>query len=64
MSETNRSVGLAGRWREEAGSDNPAGPLFTAGAYAPADIVSAAEISTIRPPPCSACSGSNGHPCC
>lgn len=64
MSEMDRVVSTAARWREDAGFDNPAGPLFATGDFAAADIIAAAEVSSIRPPPCSLCSGSNGHPCC
>jgi hypothetical protein len=54
------------RWREDGSSDNPAGPLFSGGEYAAAEIVSEADGKTLI---CSgacgtACSGSAGHDCC
>lgn len=38
---SNESIGnaMAARWRQSAGRDNPAGPLFVAGEFAEADIV-------------------------
>jgi hypothetical protein len=54
---------LVENWRNEAGSDNPAGPLFAGGAFAAADIVSVAETPTIGKP-CSVCTASARVACC
>ena len=50
----------AERWILSAEGDNPAGPLFSGGEYAAADIVGSATRSTA----CSACSGSHTVACC
>lgn len=50
---------LVAQWRN--GGDSPAGPLFAAGQFAEADIVSATFEFTYN---YSACSGSLTHPCC
>lgn len=54
------------RWRSSAGSDSPAGPLYAAGAFAEADIAAPDMVSTVAryTQACSACTASNGHPCC
>lgn len=54
------------RWRHEASSDSPAGPLFAGGQYVEAEIVSEASEATLH---CSgqcgtACSGSGMYNCC
>jgi len=36
------------QWRIDAGQDNPAGPLFSHGLYAEADIVSEAAASVFQ----------------
>ncbi len=46
-------------WRTDADADSPAGPLFSS-RYAEAEIVDLDRHDTA----CSACTGSNGHPCC
>ena len=53
-------------WRENGSSDNPAGPLFSGGEYAAAEIVcEAGEATLVCTGVCgTACSGSVGHPCC
>ena len=53
-------------WRLEAGSDNPAGPLFTSGDFAAADIACEASEATLH---CTGgcgtdCSGSGTSNCC
>lgn len=54
------------RWRSSAGADSPAGPLYAAGAFAEADIAAPDMVSTFAryTHGCSACTSSNGHPCC
>ncbi|WBB80306.1 DUF6229 family protein [Micromonospora sp. WMMD882] len=52
---------LVARWRESADGDNPAGALYTGGAYAEADIVAAAWAETVR---CSSCTASLTRLCC
>ncbi|BAV99908.1 MULTISPECIES: DUF6229 family protein [Bacteria] len=48
-------------WRNEAGSDNPAGPLFIGGEFAEADIAGDSEaISMIT----SVCTGCGTIQCC
>jgi hypothetical protein len=49
------------RWRRSADADHPAGPLFTGGAFAEAEIVNAELADTQRP---TACTFSNTHDCC
>jgi hypothetical protein len=50
------------RWRSQADLDNPAGPLFSGGRNAEADIV--CETGTISGRCGSACTGSLTNPCC
>lgn len=53
------------RWRDEAAEDNPAGPLYSHGIYAEADIVS--EVSEVTGLPCggsTGCTGSRTTLCC
>jgi hypothetical protein len=63
------SESTAASWRDEAGIDNPAGPLFAGGEFAASDIVSATDISS-NVPACqttecgTTCSGSVGGLCC
>jgi hypothetical protein len=52
---------LVARWRRSADADHPAGPLFTGGPFAEADIVGAQLMDTQRP---TACTFSNTHDCC
>ena len=52
------------QWRESADDANPAGPLFAGGAFAEADIVSAADFPTIGGNPPSICTGSHTIQCC
>ncbi|HEY2071611.1 MAG TPA: DUF6229 family protein [Rhizomicrobium sp.] len=61
---SNSQTNLAAQWRDGADIDNPAGPLFAGGEYAAADIVAAAEPTTLGGVPCSACTGSHTNPCC
>lgn len=54
------------QWREEAGEDNPAGPLYISGEYAESDIASDRNRATMFTI-CgcgTACTGSIGRPCC
>jgi hypothetical protein len=55
---------IASQWREDAGSENPAGPLFAGGEFAAADIVSASEPTTLGGHPLSVCTGSGTVACC
>lgn len=50
------------RWRHQADLDNPAGPLFSGGRNAEADIV--CETGTISGRCGSACTGSRTNVCC
>ena len=58
------------RWRTSSDGDNPAGPLYAAGAFAEADIAAPDMTDTIQV--CStycsavgtACTASIGHLCC
>ena len=36
---------ISSDWRDEAGAENPAGPLFSGGAFAEADIVGQSEAA-------------------
>ena len=49
-------------WLSSADADSPAGPLFTGGKYAEADIVGAVVILTRGT--CSSCTASRGGECC
>ncbi len=51
------------QWRNEAGENNPAGPLFSGGAFAEAEIASESAQTTIHG--CgTACTGSTTRFCC
>lgn len=56
--------GVVSKWRNEAGEDNPAGPLYSHGIYAEADIVS--ESSELTGTACGStgCTGSRTTLCC
>jgi Family of unknown function (DUF6229) len=64
MLETRRDMVM--KWRSSADADSPAGPLYAAGAFAEADIAAPDMITTVAryTHGCSACTSSNGHPCC
>jgi hypothetical protein len=49
-------------WLSPDEPDSPAGPLFTGGKYAEADIVGASWIETRQS--CSSCTASRGSYCC
>ena len=54
---------LINQWRTEAGQDNPAGPLFSGGVFAEAEIASEAAQTTLHG--CgTACTGSQTRYCC
>jgi len=53
---------MAAQWRTAADAGNPAGPLYTAGVFAEADII-AMEL-TLTAQGCSACTGSHTIDCC
>jgi hypothetical protein len=53
---------ISARWRIQAGLDNPAGPLFTGGKNAEADIV--CETGTLSGKCGTACTGSGNYQCC
>ena len=60
---------VVAQWRSNAGTGNPAGPLFISGEFAEADIACDTNIVTAgvicNSGRCgTACSGSAGHPCC
>ncbi len=61
---SNTETNLAAQWRDGADIDNPAGPLFAGGEYVAADIVAAAEPTTLGGHPPSACTGSHTISCC
>ena len=48
-------------WLSAADADSPAGPLFTGGKYAEADIIGAVHIETRGT--CSSCTASRGVSC-
>lgn len=50
------------RWRTDASSDNPAGPLFTSGVFTVADLIDPDIIQDTHP--CSSCTASTTHYCC
>lgn len=52
----------AAKWRTSADENNPAGPLYSGGAFAEADIVAKEWIVTLHG--CSACTASSTHECC
>lgn len=53
---------LAHAWRRTASDDNPAGPLFTGGRWAEADLLDLGLVETRQFP--SLCTGSRTIPCC
>lgn len=53
---------LVARWRSSAGGDNPAGPLFTSGEHAEADILGA--IGPAFTPCGTTCTRSRRRHCC
>lgn len=59
MNTTFHGAELAAEWRNRAGQNNPAGPLFAAGEFAEADIVNATAKAT----GCCLCTGSLNIPC-
>lgn len=59
--ERTEVVDVVDRWRSEAGADNPAGPLYTGGRYAEADIIVSVVECTGR---CSSCTASTTVACC
>ena len=61
MPPINHAAELVARWRSDSSIDSPAGPLFSAGRFAMADIVCETGPSTVRP---SACTGSMTVHCC
>jgi len=52
----------AAKWRTTADDSNPAGPLYSSGVFAEADIVAQEFIVTLHG--CSACSASGAGECC
>ena len=60
MNNTLYGTALVEHWRNGGGQNNPAGPLFAAGEFAEADIVSATPGLTCG----TACSGSFTRQCC
>jgi Family of unknown function (DUF6229) len=60
MNDTSNGVELVAQWRDQGNQNNPAGPLFAAGEFAEADIVSATPGLTCG----TACSGSFTRQCC
>ena len=52
----------AARWRTTADADNPAGPLYSAGIFAEADIIAVEAMLTLHG--CSACTASSTSECC
>ena len=52
----------AAKWRTIADDSNPAGPLYSGGAFAEADIVAKEWVVTLHG--CSACSASGAGECC
>lgn len=65
----NASQEQINQWRNEAGVNNPAGPLYVSGEFAESDIASKSNTITLNIN-CNSgrcgtvCSGSFGHPCC
>ncbi len=53
---------VSARWRNQADLDNPAGPLFTGGKSAEADIV--CETGTVSGKCGTVCTGSLTNQCC
>jgi hypothetical protein len=60
MNNTLSGTERVAQWRNGGGQSNPAGPLFAAGEFAEADIVSATPTITCG----TACSGSWTRECC
>jgi hypothetical protein len=62
LDEITRGQDLAAMWRSSAGPDNPAGPLYTGGQYAQADLTQRTGTGTGH---CgTACSYSYTRYCC
>ena len=57
-----RSAEIVLEWLSSADADTPAGPLFTGGTFAEADIVGAVIIDTLNS--CSSCTHSGRFACC
>jgi hypothetical protein len=57
-----QGIDLVEQWRNEANSENPAGPLFIGGEFTEADII--CETGTISGRCGTACSGSRTLLCC
>ena len=57
-----RTDQIVAEWLSSAEADSPAGPLFTGGKYAEADIIGAAIRETRGT--CSSCTASRGGQCC
>jgi hypothetical protein len=55
----NASRDQANNWRNHAGDNNPAGPLFVSGQFAESDIASSTNVLTVG----AACSGHCGSAC-
>jgi hypothetical protein len=53
---------LVARWRTSIDVDHPAGPLYTGGEHAEADIITAAWTETTQT--CSSCTASRTVQCC
>lgn len=62
MSSSMKNAELVASWRNDAGMENPAGPLFVGGEFAEADIV--CETGTGSGHCGTACSGSLTRLCC
>lgn len=57
-----RTERILNTWLVAADDDSPAGPLFTGGKYAEADIIGAVIRETRGT--CSSCTASRGTQCC
>ena len=57
-----RTDQIVAQWLTSAEADSPAGPLFTGGKYAEADIIGAVIRETRGT--CSSCTASRGGECC
>jgi len=57
-----RTDQIVAQWLTSAEADSPAGPLFTGGKYAEADIIGAVIRETRGT--CSSCTASRGGSCC
>lgn len=65
----NASQELVNQWRNLAGANNPAGPLYVSGEFAESDIISKSNTVSVDTVCGSGkcgtvCTGCNGHPCC